>query len=486
MISGKVALGGLTLEFGDAQKRFEGLRREVEALTRAHTKLLTDEQEIIEALARTYLPELTPETVSAGLGELRKEMHDALEAQETHRRELEQRLAQLPEDIARRELLLAEAERAEEHAADALDGVRRSVERELASDEGHTRDVVEHRAIMERRSILKARRTRLQAVASGERRNYERDPAFAYLMRRRYSEPEYRGRLVTRWLDSWLARRIDFQTLIRNYRILRTGAAATHAEIRRLTERAEQLERVIDAREEEVGSRLGLLAALEAESLAQKAVIDAREVLRSVRSSHDRLAAEIRAVDAHRGRPYEDAVATHRAFLEDRTLSELVCIARSTPDPRDDDLVATLDETRTRLEEVGQKLERLRGALEQQASRTTSLAELARDALARFTSRRSRFPEEFNLQELVQSVVDGRASPKDAFGQIADAHVPRPLLVPTGTQPIHGWFAELSSRFDPELRAVSERVDGSEIDSEVVVYDRHGQVLHRRVTKRNG
>lgn len=486
MISGKVALGGLTLEFGDAEKRFEVLKREVAALTRAHAKLLNDEQDIIEALARTYLPELTPESVSAGLEELRQQMQDALKAQESHRRELEQRLAELPEDVARRELLLAEAERAEEHAAHALDSVRRSVESGLAADEGHNRDVVEHRTIMERRSILKARRTRLQATASVERRNYERDPAFSYLMRRGYSEPEYRGRFVTRWLDGWLARRIGFQTLMRNYRILRTGAAATQAEIRALTERAEELERVIDAREEEIGSRLGLSAALEAETLAQQAVIDAREVLRDVRSRHDRLAAEIRAVDANRGRPYEDAVATHRAFLENRTIRELVRIAQSTPDPRDDDLVARLDETRSRLEQVGKKLERLREALEQQASRTTSLAELARDAFARFTARRSRFPEEFNIHELVQSIVDGRATPKDAVGRIAAAHAPRPLLATSGTHRLDGWFAELSSRFDPELGAVSQRVDGPEVDSEVVVYDKHGRVLHRRVTKRNG
>ena len=39
MISGKVALGRLTWEFGDAEKRFAELSQETKALTRAQTKL---------------------------------------------------------------------------------------------------------------------------------------------------------------------------------------------------------------------------------------------------------------------------------------------------------------------------------------------------------------------------------------------------------------------------------------------------------------
>jgi hypothetical protein len=80
--------------------------------------------------------------------------------------------------------------------------------------------------------------------------------------------------------------------------------------------------------------------------------------------------------------------------------------------------------------------------------------------------------------------VDGHASSDAALGRIAASHVKRPLLVPTGEGDFAGWFADLSSRFDPELGAFSVNVDGGEIDSEVVVYDHHGRVLHRRVSKR--
>jgi len=485
MISGKVALGGLTLEFGNAEKRFRELKDKVEALTRAQEKLLGDEQGIVESLARMYLPELSPEAVSSGLTDLRERLDEALAAQEEHRRDLERSLTELPEDVARRELILAEAEREEERSAAALDAVRRSVEDELGSDSKHAENVLEHRAAMERRSILKARKARLQTTANVERHAYDEDRAFSYLLSRGYGEPEYRAGPVTRWLDGWLARRIDYTTLVRNYRVLRTGPHAIQAEIHRLTERAESLERAIDARQTDVAARLGLDAALKAEEAAQRAVVDAREALTEARGRHDRIAAEIRAVEAHRGRPYEDAVAMHRAFLEEQPIRDLLELARSTADPADDELVQKLEETRSRLEEIGRKLASHREELKRRASQSTDLADLARDAVARFTSRRSGFPEEFNLGRLVASVIDGRSDASEALTRIAESHVRRPLLEPArrGGE-LDGWFAELSSRFDPELGAVSVKVTEESEVEEVVVYDHHGRVLHRRVTKR--
>lgn len=480
MISGKVALGDLTLEFGQATRRFEEASQETEALTRAQRKLLSDEKELIEELARTYLPELSPEAVSAGLGELQDEMEAALAKQAAHRVKLEQRLAELPEDIARRELIVAETEKAEELVAQALDDVRQAVEGALGVE--HTRDVTDHRAIMERRSILKARRARLQTTANVERHDYEGDKAFSYLSRRRYAEAEYRGSFVTRWLDRWLARRIDYVTLARNYRILRTGPHAIQAELHQLTARAEELEASIDSQHTAVAERLGLTPALEAEAAAQRALVDARATLTEARARYDRLAAEIRAVDANRGRPYEAVLAVHGAFLESQTVADLVELARSTADPKDDELVARLEEIRARLQQIGAKLGPLRVELERRASSTTDLADFARRAVTRFTSRRSGFPEEFNLSRLVASIVDGSVSTGDALGQVESSHVKRPLLVP-GSPEFDGWFAELSSQFDPELGAVEVRAEHAAGVEAIVVYDHHGRVLHRRVTK---
>jgi len=338
---------------------------------------------------------------------------------------------------------------------------------------------------MERRSVLKTRRARLQTIANVERHRYERDKAYAYLKRRAYGDPEYDAVLPMRWLDGWLARRIDYDTLDRNYRILRTGPHAIQADARKLTQRAEKLEASIDVHEADVGGRFGLTPALEAEAAAQRGLVDARESLNEVRLRHDRLATEIRAVDANRGRPYEDAIERHREFLESQTIRELLEIARSTPDPQDDGLVARLEQIRGDLDAIGRDLVPVREALEAKNTHATSLGELARRAARHFTSRRSYFSEELNLPHLVRSIIDGDADAESTFAAIESSHVKQPLLRPTANRGFDGWFADLSAQYDVELGAVEVREEAwSDAESAVVVYDHHGRILHRRVTRR--
>jgi hypothetical protein len=194
---------------------------------------------------------------------------------------------------------------------------------------------------------------------------------------------------------------------------------------------------------------------------------------------------EIRAVDANRGRPYEDALETHRDFLASQTIHELVELARSTPDPKDDGLVARLEKTRADLTEVGRALRPLREQLEAMNKRATSLGDLLRRATEHFSSRRSYFSEEVNMPRLVSSVAAGTSDADTAFARLASSHVKQPLLVPRGVSDFGGWFADLSATFDRELGAVQVRNEGdTDVESEVVVYDNHGRVLHRRVTRR--
>jgi len=338
---------------------------------------------------------------------------------------------------------------------------------------------------MDRRSILAARRMRLNTTAGVERRRYDDDRAFAHLRGRDFGGPGYRGGFLAKRLDAWLARRVNFEQLLHNYRILEEGPKVVHLELRDLTDRARELERRIDVQESGVGDRLGLSAALTASASAQELLRDERVALTEARERHDRLASEIRAVDANRGRPYEDALETHRDFLATQTIRELVELARSTPDPKDDGLVGRLEKIRADLTEVGRELRPLRKQLEAMNRRATSLGDLLRQATKHFSSRRSYFTEEVNMPRLVGSVAEGTSDADTAFARLAESHVKQPLLVPKGVSDFGGWFADLSATFDRELGAVQVRSEsGADVESEVVVYDNHGRVLHRRVTRR--
>ena len=68
----------------------------------------------------------------------------------------------------------------------------------------------------------------------------------------------------------------------------------------------------------------------------------------------------------------------------------------------------------------------------------------------------------------------------------ANPHAPRQIIVPSNSGSLAGWFAQLSSAFDPEFRAVTLEFDDA-IDGkhEIIVHDSNGLVISRRVTRRS-
>lgn len=482
MIRGKVALGGLSVEFGNAREHFDEVASRTEELRARHEALLEEEQSILEELARIYLPELSPTSVREGLVGLRSRLRQALDIQRARRGELAHELDELARRLDPLHAALRAREDEEERAAERLEAARHEVEGALGRDTDYLARTEEHRALLERRALLVTRRARLSAVAGAERSRYEGYRPFAYLKKRRFGEAGYRAGLLARTLDRWLARRIGFDSLDRSYRILRAGPHELHAEIRRLRERAAHLEEELDRRQAEVAGTCGLTAALEADARAQDSVMEARKELEVATERRDSLSAEIRALEAHHGGVWEDLLAEHEDFLRRQPIQELIRIARSTAGPRDDALVTRLEEVRSKLERTGAELAAHQKELKRAAGRADGLAELARSAAARFSSRRSFFHDGLDLPGLVRSLVRGNTTPEEAVERLDEAHVARPVLVAQEERGFGGWFAELSSRFDRELAATLHVAD--EVEAEYTVFDANGKVVHRRVTRR--
>ncbi len=483
MISGKLAFGDLTLEFGHNERLFEEASREVTHLTEECARLLERERELVEELASIYLPDLSPGSVSSVLHELERQMRELLAEHETYRSRVVAELESMDQRLDDLGSAVARAEEEEAAAAGALAEVQDAIERSLVGEPGLAEAVAEHRALLTRRSILKTRRTRLISTANVERYNYERHRPFAYLLDRRFGEPEYQAGFLRGRLDRWLAQRIGYETLRRNYRILRTGPHALHAEMRRLSERAEALEAEIDARQAEVAEEHGLRPSLDAEQRAQEALVQARDRLAEATERRDALATEMRSLDADRGAPYQAALRLHADFLEDKNVKELLRIAESTPDPRDDALVERLGNIRDELSRKRAELDERSRNLDTLATKTNRLGEVVRRTAHRFSSRRSYFPEEERLREIFHATTEGDADAGEVMGWLADEHRAEPLLKPSLSDTLDGWFAEISSLFDPELGAVTVDVEG-EGEEQVLVYDANGKLLHRRVTRR--
>ncbi|HEX9886007.1 MAG TPA: hypothetical protein VGA70_05945 [Longimicrobiales bacterium] len=490
MISGLRALGGLSVEVANARERFDELAPRVEELAREHSRLLAQEEDTLHELARVYFPELSREALAGGLSELRQDLEEDLEEALAG---LAQRRAELREEVARadaavdqdqRALLEAEAEDAS--LAAVLEKRAEAVEAILGADTEYARWGAEHEALIARQEVLKKRRAQLASTGRYECRRYDEYRPFAYLMARGYGGPEYRAGPLGRRLDRWLASQSDFDTLRRSYLILRDGPGLIHREILDLRNRAAELEARIDGREAEVGAREGLMEAAEASTACEQRLAEGRPALEARRAHRDALVAELQAVELNRGAAYERLLDRHTDFLESQTMSELAERAMETADPRDDVLVQRLHEVRRRIIDSGRDLTAHRKELHRLAELTGRLAEAKRAAATRFYSRRSRFPDDFRLQDALSPLVDGDATAAHLVDQLRQVHVTAPPLGPlaTGlTRALAGLLGLTSPAFGLGFEVVESAEEG-DVETDYVVYGPDGRILERRVTRR--
>jgi hypothetical protein len=488
VLTGRSIYRNLSRELEDAHTRYAEAAQALRGAESRHEELLAEESRIVEELARVYLPDLSPASVSLAFSELRANLESALDAQEERRDRLSRDAVRAGGRVKAARTALDRLEEDAGALAERLREARARVEAVLESDDRHEEHVEEHAALMDFRERLLRRRARLGAAASAERPRYERDRLFRYLHDRDWGGPAYRAGSLTRRLDHWLARRIEYEALARSYRILKVGPHQLAAEIRRLGAQAEEVERAIDRREEDVARAEGLLALLEERVATEERLTGAQAELDQARSTREAVERELRSVEAHRGRHFEEAVELYREHLEGKTVRELEALARGTPDPRDDGLVRELDEVRAALERASSKLARRRAELARASERVERLSRLHGSGLQRFAQPRVFFPDGLELGGMVERLIRGDAGPEDLIAELDDAHREEAFVTEVPGPYFESVYRELTAAFDAGLegRSVVEAhwdVDG-EVETEVVVHDAEGRVIRRRVTRR--
>ncbi len=365
----------------------------------------------VRALAEFHLPGMNEEAVAGTLAGMEEGIRTIFD-------EKKDRLAVVERAIPVRQDAVDAAEATLETATEALNKTGRERAR-LA------RIVFEELQGIPRWQRLFDQVRRLEArVAAAEKRHeaalreqeekipaYERDPFFGYLSRRRFGARNAAGNPLTRRLDRWVASVTDYGAGRASYDLL--NALPEHA--------ADALERdraalrvatpPLTRLEGEVIERNGMTPVLERGERQYEEREEARRSLREAEAALRALTEELAALHDERGSYYEEAIDGIEAFLEGRSLPELVAMARETGDPRDDVLVGELGELDARLADLRTGLAARRDERSRLASRLAELEDL-RDRFEAddWNGRRSRFDDGLDVNALLLGFMAGRHS----------------------------------------------------------------------------
>ena len=260
----------------------------------------------------------------------------------------------------------------------------------------------------------KAKAKTLQAKEDREKkgRPYRDDPLFTYLWERKYGSHDYKQNALIDWLDGKVAALVGYHDARANYAVL--------LEIpERLSQHLERLSKKLAEKQE----RLDVMEADRVRQLAGHDLVKELETARKKQSKlHqdlERSAAENSDIDAQLNlyaqgadHPFKQAIKMSARFLEQKSLEDLMELARQTQTPSDDDLVKHISNIDVKTRKLRRENEKRHEKLETLFTRKEELLRLSDDfRRARYDDPASVFTPQGDLniflEELLRGVITG-------------------------------------------------------------------------------
>ena len=331
----------------DAYKRLteqlEKDRKSMHDVQEQYEKLDAERDDALRSLAQHYLPELTADAINSTWREVQSDISTLLLQKEDEDRSLQQKLKQLQENRTTTEKALLQATNVLDSAILEQNKVSAVVEKRLQEDTQFV-ELADRAAIAE--LALERAESNLHEIDQDAARKlpaYQASTLFQYLYERGYGQKEYRSRGLTRRIDRWLARYIDFTKARQGYDFLKQTPDQMRkiiAEDRRsLNIVMEELERKRDR----VADEMGLPEKI---SLTDRLTRDRQQILQTanfVSESMNEVEDRINDLSDPRGSYYQQAIEIFRQTLVGFKSSDLKKRAEATKDDlTDDQIVARL------------------------------------------------------------------------------------------------------------------------------------------------
>ncbi len=413
MVANRIVNGSLVLQQLQqtaAQLRSEASRHDGEAtqLDQHVNQLVAKQGAALLELAKHYLPDLQQNTIQATFEGIRGELLDLLAKQESRQTELDTLTKRLQGELDGLNTTLTDVTA----QLNTLVGRREQLEPVVANQLQQRPEFVElsqHAAQAELSLQQNEARVReLQDSARDKLPAYERSQLFQYLYRRQFGTSNYASTGIIRSLDGWVARLIDYPQARRGYEFLRRTPEVLQAELVKRQQDFQALMQQIEAIELEVATAAGLTA-VRAEGEQRGAQ---REQLVAQIASHQaelaKLAAERQQLASAQNTFYKQALERFQRFLGEAKATMLAGRAQQTPEPQDDQLVASLVTINEEIQNTRRQIESLGATRQALNTQLTGLETVVtRFRQQNFDSDRSYFEPTLTLDGALQQFLSG-------------------------------------------------------------------------------
>ncbi|HHG89727.1 MAG TPA: hypothetical protein ENJ90_04505 [Devosia sp.] len=417
-LSGPQALRSLDDAIRDIRREESDIGKRLSRSTERLAKIQETEAEMYRKLARVRLD---PEVQSQIEGRLSRAENRARQVIKEHASQLgkaEKQIKQLDEAIA----VLARKRSAALESVDDAQAKLFALSSKIAStvtkdpDYANLRARADELQAVANESLKKTRQAEADQETKGK--PYREDPLFMYLWEAGYGTRNYKANNLVRWLDSKVARLVDYRNARANFSMLNEIPLRLREHADRQIALAEEAEEQLDALEDRAVEKAGGGPIKRALQKAQEELERIDLEMLEAEDKRDNLSEEFSAL-AEGGNPtFSKAVGELASALAGQDIKNLVAMARKSATRQDDAIVAKIDDARTRQKDEEDETRELNARLKVLAQRRRELEDIQWEfKKSRFDDPRSTFRKDELVGDLLSEFLKGAITASNYWGQ---------------------------------------------------------------------
>lgn len=399
-------------QLSDLQRRLAELGKSTEEDVRQKGEKLLE-------LAEHYLPAIDQSAINNTFAEIRIDLKNVLHAKQQHEQQLQSEWDQV---LDRRHTLQDQLSTITEEL-NGLVEQRENLEQQLADRlTDHTRYQQLSQQALAAEQELERNEDRVEESrreAAEKLPAYEKSRLFKYLVDRDYGTSKYTKRGLTRRLDRWVARLVNFEKAKKGYDFLNVTPELMAAEVERRRSEFNGLMESVEEIQQAISEEIGLTNTLKEGMRVGKQRDATLAKIEAEQDELNQLDQKLEKLASEDNEFYDKAVAKVRKFLDSMHQSHLESVTRSTPEQTDDQIFAEIKWLNERMTRARQDMSALQDQQHGLHRNMTDMADLARRfRMAEFDSRRSVFPAGFDPRRDIDSLLRGEISPERVWEQI--------------------------------------------------------------------
>ena len=411
MLSGRDSLALFNQRINDSRSQINGIHRHLEKISKRLAEIRQEKAVQYRELARVRLDDIAAGKLIDGLDGTDRAVLRLLAQKAEALNELNN---QIDTSLNQQKILDDQRNIREKQRDETLE----TVEEKVAETSAQLETVIAYQQQKEnwqtaitqaQNAEEKAKLAKTDRVEKGK--PYENDPLFMYLWRRRYLTPDYEGGWLTRSLDGWVAKLINFEDARPNYFMLTELPVRLRAHADSLKQKVENENNALATLEAEAAEKNGVVELRTTLSVAEKNLHKIDDEIEAEENRHAKLLHNRASFAADEDEFSRQAIELQVGQLKKKTLSDLYRAAQATPNPKDDVLVNRLGGLTDEEQRLYAEIETLKSTERHHQNSLTEMEKL-RQWFRRqnYDSQYSGFPAGFGLGILLDQLLRGGIS----------------------------------------------------------------------------